>query len=191
MKFLVAFIAIISFASCGVQYQFAKSNETRDDSSFVYSLPYPKGKKYLLIQGYRSNFSHKNRLALDFKMKKGSAVTAARDGVVVRVEQSYTKGGVNKKYLGRANLVVIRHGDGSQAMYAHLNHNAVLVKVDDSVKQGQTIARSGSTGYSAMPHLHFIVWGPTKGGGRSQLPTRFYTNDGVIYLKPGKRYKSL
>jgi murein DD-endopeptidase MepM/ murein hydrolase activator NlpD len=191
MKVFVAVVLLACFSSCGVQYQLANEQLAQQDSSYVYSLPYEKGKKYLLIQGYRSKLSHKNRLALDFKMKKGTAVTAARDGVVVRVEQGYTKGGYSKKYLGKANVVVIRHSDNSQAMYAHLQHNGVLVKVGDTVKAGQVIAKSGSTGYSALPHLHFIVWGPVAGGGRSQLPTRFKTKNGVKYLKPGKSYRSL
>ena len=174
--FSICVITILfSFSSCGVQYQLASEDLAQKDSSFVYTLPYPKGDKHLLIQGYKSKLSHKNRLALDFKMKKGSPVAAAREGVVIRVEERYTKGGYKKKYLGKANVVVIRHSDGSQAMYAHLQHNGALVQVGDSVKAGQVIAKSGSTGYSAMPHLHFIVWGPVPGGGRSQLPTRFQT----------------
>ena len=161
------------------------------DNSFIYALPYPEGESHRLIQGYKSQLSHKGRLALDFRMKKGSIVTAARAGVVVRVEQSFTKGGIGKKYLRKANQVIIRHDDGSQAYYGHLEHNGSLVKTGDTVRQGQPIARSGSTGYSALPHLHFIVWGPVPGGGRSQLPTRFLTDKGIGYLKPGKKYRNV
>ena len=181
------FILIFLFTSCGIQHRISL-NEQIVDSSFVYSLPYPKGSSHLLIQGYRSAFSHKGRLALDFKMKKGSPVAAARGGIVVRVEEEFKKGGLSKKYYRKANQVVIRHNDGSQAYYGHLQHNGVLVNVGDTVAQGQLIAKSGSTGYSALPHLHFIVWGPTPSGGRSQLPTRFKTRKGDIYLKPGKSY---
>jgi murein DD-endopeptidase MepM/ murein hydrolase activator NlpD len=191
MKFLFFILFICLLTSCGVQHHFVSTTEEQGDNSYVYTLPYPKGISHLLIQGYNSGFSHKKRLALDFKMKKGSAVTAAREGVVVRVVEGYTKGGFSKKYLGKANQVVIKHNDGSQAMYAHLQYNGALLNVGDTVRQGQMIGRSGSTGYSALPHLHFIVWGPTTGGGRSQLPTRFNTKKGVKYLKPGKKFKSL
>jgi len=191
MKVLILIVILTAGASCGRQFHFSSADETTQDSSYVYALPYPPGTSRLVVQGYRSGFSHKNRLALDFKMKKGSPITAARDGVVVRVEEGYKKGGTSKKYLGKANVVVIRHEDGSQAMYAHLQYNGALVNVGDTVKRGQLIARSGSTGYSAIPHLHFIVWGPVPGGGRSQLPTRFLTSKGVKYLKPGKKYKSV
>ncbi|HEU4471414.1 MAG TPA: M23 family metallopeptidase [Flavisolibacter sp.] len=189
MKNFFSIVLLLSITSCGVQHRFTASSEGLADSSYVYALPYPAGRSYLLIQGYNSGFSHKGRLSLDFKMKKGSPVTAARAGVVVRVQQDYKKGGISKKFLGRANQVVIRHSDGSQAMYAHLQYRGALVKPGDTVQKGQQIGLSGSTGYSAMPHLHFIVWGPTPRG-RGQLPTRFRTHKGDIYLKPGKRYKA-
>src|SRR6476620_3636107 len=150
-------LLIFFFSSCGRQYHMAKSEAEDTDSSYVYTLPYPEGTNRLLIQGYNSWFSHKGRLGLDFKMPKGSPVTAARAGVVVRVQESYTKGGVHRKYYGKANSVVIRHDDGTQALYGHLKHNGALVQVGDTIRQGQLIAYSGSTGYSAFPHLHFSV----------------------------------
>jgi murein DD-endopeptidase MepM/ murein hydrolase activator NlpD len=185
---LSAFLLLITLSSCGVQHRFASKEESLRDSSYVYALPYRQDACRFLIQGYRSRFSHKNRLALDFKMKKGSDVLAAREGVVVRLEESFTRGGVSKKYYRKANQVVIRHSDGSQAYYGHLLHNGVLVNVGDRVSKGQVIAKSGSTGYSATPHLHFIVWGPTRNG-QSQLPTRFQTKKGIRYLKAGRWYK--
>ena len=187
---LFLFLLLLTTVACGKQFRFAAAETMGADSSYIYGLPFPEGDSRLLLQGYRSKFSHKNRMALDFKMKKGSRIAAARDGVVLRVEERYTKGGINKKYLGKANLIVIRHADGSQAMYAHLQHNGADVNPGDSVRKGQVIGRSGSTGYSALPHLHFIVWGPVPGGGRSQLPTRFLTSKGVQYLKPGKKYRA-
>jgi murein DD-endopeptidase MepM/ murein hydrolase activator NlpD len=82
----------------------------------------------------------------------------------------------------------VRHSDGSQAFYGHLKYNGVLVNVGDTVRTGQIIALSGSTGYSALPHLHFMVWGPTPQG-RSQIPSRFATSKGILYLRPGSWYK--
>lgn len=177
---------LLLFASCGRQFHPPKSQAA--DSSHVYALPYPEGQKHFLIQGYNSWLSHKGRLALDFKMKKGSQVTAARDGVVVSVQEEFTEGGVHKKYYRKANSVVIRHRDGSQAFYGHLQHNGAMVNIGDTVRTGQVIALSGSTGYSALPHLHFVVWGPTPQG-RRQLPTRFSTSKGILYLRPGRWYK--
>ena len=53
----------------------------KDDTSQVYSLHYENNTSHLLIQGYFSRFSHKERAALDFKMKKGTKVLAARDAL--------------------------------------------------------------------------------------------------------------
>ena len=69
----------------------------KDDTSFVYLLPYENKKSHLLVQGYFGVFSHKERAALDFKMKRGTNILAARDGVVVRVKEDGSKGGWNKK----------------------------------------------------------------------------------------------
>src|SRR6476620_2199192 len=72
--------------------------ELKDDSSFVYALPYAKGTAPFIVQGYFGPFSHKNRAALDFKMKRGTKIYAARDGVVTRVKEDSDRGGWNKKY---------------------------------------------------------------------------------------------
>lgn len=189
MKSISLLSLIIFVSSCGVQHRFASSEATTVDTSYIYTLPYPKGVSHLLIQGYNSKLSHRGRIMLDFKMDKGSSISAARAGVVVRVVDSFSKGGFNKKYLGKANGVTIRHNDGSQALYAHIQKLGALVKVGDTVQTGQLIAKSGSVGYSAFPHLHFVVWGPTPRG-RAQLPTRFYTKKGVQYLRPGRWYRS-
>lgn len=141
-----------------------------------------------MVQGYNSRLSHRGRMALDFKMSKGTPVHAARSGVVVRVVDSFNRGGLSRSYFRRANMIVLLHSDGSQAYYGHLRKKGSIVQVGDTVQQGQHIGYSGSTGYSFFPHLHFIVWGPIPGGGRSQLPTRFQTNKGIVYLKPGKWY---
>ncbi len=189
LKSLLIPLVLLLVTSCGVRYRLPGRRAHVPDTSVVYALPYPKGVAHFVIQGYKSKFSHKGRLNLDFMMKKGSDVTAARAGVVVRVEERYTEGGVNKKYFRFANQVIVAHSDGSLAMYAHLQHNGALVAVGDTVKQGQLIAKSGSTGYSALPHLHFAVWVPS-GGRRAELPTRFLTRGGIKYLRPGRWYRA-
>jgi len=53
------------------------------------------------------------------------------------------------------NLVVVNHGNGIETWYAHCA--SVLVRVGDTVAQGQQIAKVGSTGNSSGNHLHFRV----------------------------------
>ena len=189
MQLLIFIALFFLLSSCGVLHRFKSTEQIKKDTSYVYALPYPKGKAHLMIQGNNSWFSHKGRLGLDFKMKKGSAITAVRGGVVVRSEGKFTKGGLNKKYFRGANQIVIRHADGTIASYGHLQHKGALVAVGDTVVTGQLIGKSGSTGYSALPHLHFALYGTTPSG-RKPLPLRFKTGKGIKYLRPGRWYRA-
>lgn len=153
-------------------------------------LPWQQGKRFLLIQGWQSVFSYKNEIAQDFKMKVGTPVHAARKGVVVQVKSDGKKAGLQHKYLGEGNNVVIRHYDSTFAGYWHLKHKSVFVNVGDTVCTGDRIALSGHAGYSAFPHLHFMVF-KYKNGRRKTIPIRYKTVAGVRHIRPGRRYKSV
>ena len=171
-----------------------KGGQYKKDSSYVYWLPFKKGKRYLLIQGYDSKMSHQDELALDFKMKPGSKITAAREGKVIAFREDSDKGGLKDEYLSEGNYIIIQHKDGTQANYWHLKKNGVLVNLGDSVTKGQLIGLSGNTGYTAFPHLHFeVVPGNSNNGYKNfnQLATRFQTKKGIRYLRPGKYYRSV
>jgi murein DD-endopeptidase MepM/ murein hydrolase activator NlpD len=161
-----------------------------DDSSYVYALPYEEGKAYYMVQGYFSSFTHRERAALDFKMKRGTKICAARDGVVVRVKEDGDRGGLKRRFRPYGNYVIIQHADSSRAGYWHLQKDGVLVNVGDSVKRGQVIALSGKTGYSAMPHLHFLVWSSDSKRQWRQVATRFQTSKGIRYLRPLRKYRN-
>jgi murein DD-endopeptidase MepM/ murein hydrolase activator NlpD len=169
---------------------YLKNGRFREDTSYIYALPFENKKKVFLVQAYESSFSHKNERALDFKIKMGTKICAARGGVVSSLRKDSDKGGLKDENLSDGNYVSIRHDDGSVAHYWHLKKDGVVVNVGDTVTTGQWIGLSGNTGYSAFPHLHFEVQGYDKAGNYRQLVTRFYTNKGVIYLRPGKFYKT-
>ena len=82
---------------------------------------------------------------LDIATPTGSSVYASSGGVVTSAGWSG----------GYGYAVVIRHPDGHSTRYGHLSK--ILVSVGQSVSQGQTIAKSGSTGVSTGPHLHFEI----------------------------------
>ncbi len=168
-----------------------KNGKNKADSSYVYTLPFEHRKKVFLIQGYESMFSHKGERALDFKVKKGTKICAARGGVVTAVREDSDVGGLKPENLSDGNYIFIRHDDGTVANYWHLQKDGVLVAEGDTVVTGQVIGLSGNTGYSAFPHLHFEVQGYDASGRYTQLATRFYTQRGIIYLRPGRFYRTL
>ena len=196
MKIHILFICIC-LAGCAVsnnplrkEVRQLQKGIIKDDTSFVYWLPYENKRSHLLVQGYFGIFSHKERAALDFKMKRGTKILAARDGVVVRVKEDGAKGGWSKKYRSQGNNIVIQHSDKSRSGYWHLKKDGALVNVGDSVKQGRVIGLSGKTGYAALPHLHFIVWKFDTRGQWQQVPTRFKTSKGIKYLRAWKWYRN-
>lgn len=197
MKRAALFISIVFLFGCSVsnnpqrkEIKLLQKGIIKDDSSFIYQLPYETGKTHLLVQGYFSRYTHKNRAALDFKMKKGTKICAARGGVVIRVKEDGSKGGGNIKYRPFGNLIVIQHDDNTRSGYWHLKYNGALINVGDTVKAGQVIAFSGKTGYSYFPHLHFIVWKSDSKGQWTQIGTRFKTNKGIRYLRPFRFYRN-
>jgi len=165
-----------------------QKGKLKDDTSYIYQLPFKNNTGKLIVQGYFSSFSHKNRAALDFKMKRGTSIFAARGGVVVRVKEDGNKGGWNRKYRPDGNMIVIQHEDGSRAGYWHLQYNGAAVHIGDTVQQGQEIGLSGKTGYTIFPHLHFLVWNSSNGNWQ-QVATRFQTSKGINFLRPFRRYK--
>ena len=126
-------------------------------------------------QGFGGSFSHddvQNRHALDFAADIGTPVFAARAGRVMQVEAGFRASGIaSRDNRGRANFIRILHDDGSMALYGHLAVDGVQVQLGQQVAQGEYIGRSGNTGYSTAPHLHFVVQ-VNRGGTLVSIPFR-------------------
>jgi murein DD-endopeptidase MepM/ murein hydrolase activator NlpD len=103
------------------------------------------------------------RLALhagiDFRAPTGTRVVATAPGTVITAGKSG----------GYGNMVEIDHGNGITTRYAHLS--SILVNTGDRVEKGDAVARSGSTGRSTGPHLHYEV----RLNGKAVDPMRFLT----------------
>lgn len=131
------------------------------DERTVYALPFYPDTSFTLEQGYGGAFSHHgldSRYAIDLGVAEGTPVLAARGGVVMQLEQDFRGNGTDLQRDGtRANFVRILHDDGSMALYAHLAPESMLVRVGDRVRAGDFLGKSGNTGYSTGPHLHFAV----------------------------------
>ncbi|GGV87074.1 M23 family metallopeptidase [Streptomyces massasporeus] len=130
-------------------------------------------KKYSLSASFAQNggmWAHKHS-GQDFAVPSGTQVVAAHGGTVV-------KAGGNGAGDGPAygNAVVIKHGNGTYSQYAHLSK--VTVHVGQIVKTGQEIAKSGNTGNSSGPHLHFEIR-TTPNYGSAVDPVKFLRAKGV------------
>lgn len=137
-----------------------------------YLLPFPVGDAHTLTQGNCGAASHGGRFryAFDFEMPVGSPVVAARDGVVHTVRDGHPDG---TDRLGDENLVILLHPDGQLSRYIHLERGGALVVEGQRVSAGDTIARSGDSGRSAFPHLHFDVSDRCGAAGCVTVPSAF------------------
>lgn len=85
---------------------------------------------------------------IDLRARIGTPVKSAGSG---RVVSAGNKGGYGK-------AIEIAHEGGLRTLYAHLSSIDKRVRVGSYVKQGQTIGKSGNTGISSGPHLHFGLY---------------------------------
>jgi hypothetical protein len=126
-------------------------------SQSEYVLPFQAGKSFKVLAStghYRTGNRGVGLFAIDFAMPIGTPIVAAREGVVIAVRDSFPDG--NNEDL-KENFVFVNHSDGSIGRYMHLTRGGALVRVGQRVRQGEMIARSGNSGQSTQPHLHFDV----------------------------------
>ncbi|MER7112584.1 M23 family metallopeptidase [Streptomyces sp. NPDC000229] len=116
-------------------------------------------------------WSHKHS-GQDFAVPVGTVVKAAHSGVVVKAGPN--GGGDGPAY---GNAIVVKHANGTYTQYAHLSK--INVGVGETVKTGETIARSGNTGNSSGPHLHFEIR-TTPNYGSALNPAKFLRAEGVV-----------
>ncbi len=94
-----------------------------------------------LYQG--KEIDHQVHMGVDLASTQNAPVPAANSGKVIFSD-----------YLGiYGNLVVIDHGMGLQSLYSHLSE--MSVGLNEDVKKGQIIGKSGTTGMAGGDHLHF------------------------------------
>lgn len=144
--------------------------------------PFAAGQAFLVSQEFGGSKTHEgadNRFAVDIAMPIGTDVLAVREGVVMDVEDDFNRGGTDpEKYLHKANNVRLLHDDGTMSVYAHLDLASTQVRPGARVRAGQPLARSGNTGFSTGPHLHFVIQQNT-GMELISLPFRFHQPGGA------------
>lgn len=146
-----------------------------------YRLPYRTKIPRLMSNGpgMRSHAEEPEYNAFDFALPIGTEVLAARPGRVVHIRDGDTKGGLADEFKKTGNAVIVLHGDGTFAWYLHLSPG-IAVKQGQELSKGALLGRSGNTGYSGAPHLHFVVQRLSADGRRLSVPIRFGGRKGFV-----------
>ena len=105
---------------------------------------WPLKDSFTRTSGFGSRWGRQHK-GVDLAVSVGTTVYAADGGTVVEAQYSGSYG----------NVVMIDHQNGQETRYAH--NSKLLVKKGDKVYQGQPIAKSGNTGRSTGPHVHFEI----------------------------------
>lgn len=105
---------------------------------------WPLKDSFTQTSGFGSRWGRQHK-GVDLAVSVGTTVYAADGGTVVEAQYSGSYG----------NVVMIDHQNGQETRYAH--NSKLLVKKGDKVYQGQPIAKSGNTGRSTGPHVHFEI----------------------------------
>jgi len=150
--------------------RYSLGDPERQPQGYSYPLPWVGG-PFRLSQGPNGTFSHfgiKSRYAMDIAMPEGTQIIAARAGTVIKVENGQSGRGSDPS----GNFVRVLHDDGTMGVYLHLMRGSVSVKEGQKVMVGSALARSGNTGNSSGPHLHFVVQ-RNAGLGLESIPYQF------------------
>jgi hypothetical protein len=163
------------------------------DPQTVYRLPYPPERHWIVSQGSFGRFSHGegsgDEYSIDWTMPSSSPVCAARGGRVIAVKQNSTVNGRGHQFDVDTNYILLRHADGTCGEYLHIETDGATVKVGQEVEAGQSIGRSGNTGNSSEPHLHFGVFTNIDALTRTSFPIRWQTRNGLTNrLVEGRTY---
>jgi hypothetical protein len=154
----------------------------------VIDPPFPAGSSFYVSQGFNGTETHNtpdSTYAIDIVMPIGTTVVAARDGVIMDVEEDFNRSGSDlQEFADKANHVRILHDDGTMALYAHLDLASVEVQAGRRIRAGQPIARSGNTGFSTGPHLHFVIQ-QNVGMQMQSAPFRLNQPEGRIIVPDG------
>lgn len=117
---------------------------------------FPLKKPFIITQGYgKTSFSshYKGGVhnGIDFVAQGSKSIIAPANGKI--------KATGNMGRYGYGKWVAIDHGNGLVTLYGHLS--IVKVSRGEKIKQGETLGKMGSTGFSTGPHLHFSVFAAT------------------------------
>jgi murein DD-endopeptidase MepM/ murein hydrolase activator NlpD len=131
----------------------------------------PSGVRVSSVYGPRNSGFHRG---VDIASPIGTPVFASNSGVVVAARWENP----NNLKQGYGQFVQLQHEDGTQTVYAHLSQ--IAVRQGDKVEKGIQIAKTGNTGSSTGPHLHYeLIKNGVKVNPGSQLALAAVTPGGT------------
>ncbi len=166
-----------------LNYRWALGKPLASVEDYAYHAPFSSSKAHKITQAFNGKYSHQNdynKYAVDIAMDVGTYLTAVRGGTVIWVKDDYHMSGTTRYFLDKANGIKVLHDDGTFSLYAHILMDTALVKEGDTVATGDRLARSGSSGFSTGPHLHFSVL-KNSGLKNIAIPFKFIDNKGQKY----------
>jgi hypothetical protein len=195
-------------------YSYVRGNmNPKVDTSFVYGLPFRKGKKIKPIElsfigkTYFKDVEPKNWKAYRFSSQSPDTVYAIRKGIVVKIEDKYQPDtSMAVDYTSKQNSILIEHEDGSMAFYAGFLQNSFLVKEGDTVYPQTNLGILGkfdsNKNYNLSVQIYFFTKikmdeylekrsGQTLAKQRhfqEYITPTFLTMEGKIRLIPRKEY---
>jgi len=166
-----------------INYRWVLGDPNSIAEDYPYQAPFFSPKDHRITQAFNGKFSHTNdynKYAVDIAMDVGTYLTAVRAGTVIWVKDDYHMSGTTQYFLDKANGIKVLHDDGTFSSYAHILMDTALVKEGDNVALGERLARSGSSGFSTGPHLHFSI---IKNSGLKNIavPFKFIDNNGRVF----------
>jgi murein DD-endopeptidase len=95
------------------------------------------------------------------QMHDGVSILAALNGTVFKIRTNVPDRAVTKETytetnkIGCGNAVVLKHANGYQTSYCHMQNGSISLSVGDRVNKGEKIGSVGLSGLTEYPHLHF------------------------------------
>lgn len=152
--------------------------ETRTVAGSDYTLPYPPGFAFQVVESLDDDPSHTDPGAIDWLIPEGTQVSAAREGTVARITG------------GASVLLQILHPDGTIGTYRGLQD--LRVRFGDPVETGEVLGAVASPDVFETAHLHFHVFRAGRDGAKRLITPTFATTKGNgvtlelrgVYMRP-------
>ena len=127
-----------------------KASGSKGDGSRLPPLRWPIAGEHVITSEFGPRFhpvlkKMSDHEGFDLAAAASTPISAAAAGKVLYVGNME----------GHGKTIIIDHGNGLATVYCHLSH--ILVDNGEAVTSGETIGKSGSTGLTTGPHLHFEV----------------------------------